>query len=77
MIIISQTLKPPHLERRGFLLHNEKEHHLILVQLGILDDMEDWPLYQGQQNKYFKLLDEVGHAQYDRYVIHTRTYDRK
>lgn len=59
------------------IIDDEKEHHLILVQLGILDDMEDWPLYQKQQNEYCKLLDEVGDDQYEMYVIHRRTYYRK
>lgn len=30
-------------------IDNDKEHHQILYQLGILDDEEDWLLYQKMQ----------------------------
>ncbi len=35
----------------------EKEYHLILAELGILDDDEDWELYK-EQEKRFVLTDE-------------------
>lgn len=31
---------------------DDKEHHQILFELGILDDEEDWPMFQLQEERY-------------------------
>lgn len=31
---------------------DDKEHHRILFELGILDDEEDWPMFQLQEERY-------------------------
>lgn len=36
----------------------EKEYHEILADLGILDDEEDWELYQKQEKRYGPNSDE-------------------
>jgi hypothetical protein len=32
-------------------IDNDKEHHQILYKLGLLDDEEDWPLFQKMQRE--------------------------
>lgn len=36
----------------------EKEYHLILAELGILDDEENWELYQEQEKRFDPATDE-------------------
>ncbi len=36
----------------------EKEYHLILAELGILDDDEDWELYKEQEKRFNPVTDE-------------------
>ena len=32
-------------------IDSDKEHHQVLYELGILDDDEDWPLFQKMQKE--------------------------
>lgn len=43
-------MKPLKIQKEKQTIDNEKQHNKILFELGILDDMEDWPLYQKQEN---------------------------
>ena len=36
---------------------DDKEHNQILYELGILDDEEDWPLFQKMQREHLDDLD--------------------
>lgn len=38
-------------------IDNEKEHNQILYELGILDDEEDWALFQKMQREHLDDLD--------------------
>ena len=32
-------------------IDNDEEHHRILLEMGVLDDLENWPLYQEQERR--------------------------
>lgn len=34
------------------VLNSDAEHHQVLFELGLLDDMDDWPLFQKQEARY-------------------------
>jgi hypothetical protein len=36
-------------------IDNDKEHHQVLYELGILDDEEDWNLYCKMQGEFIEL----------------------
>ncbi len=36
----------------------DAEHHRILCELGLLDDMDNWPMYQAQEAR-FDLVDST------------------
>ena len=38
-------------------IDDDKEHNQILYELGILDDEEDWPLFQKMQREHLDDLD--------------------
>jgi hypothetical protein len=38
-------------------IDSQKEHNQILYELGILDDEEDWPLFQQMQREHLDDLD--------------------
>ena len=38
-------------------IDSQKEHNQILYELGILDDEEDWPLFQRMQREHLDDLD--------------------
>lgn len=55
----------------GFI-NNDKEHHLVLFELGLLDDNDDWSLYVIQENRR-EAFEGVADADlWNRYVTHTR-----
>lgn len=33
-------------------IDNEDEHYKILTELGVLDDLEDWELFQTQEERF-------------------------
>ena len=42
-----------------YVIDDDSEHHRILFDLGLLDDEEDWKLFQEQENRYEEnLLDD-------------------
>lgn len=61
-------MKPTKILKEIDTIDNDKEHNKVLFELGILDDMEDWELYQKQERlieaaivdmepeEYFKLM---------------------
>lgn len=49
-------------------IDTDNEHFQILVELGVLDDLEDWILFQKQESKYFELLEEIGIEKYCSYM---------
>ncbi len=50
------------------VIDSEKEHNEVLFQLGILDDMEDWQLYQRQEDRFMETLIELGNEEYKKYL---------
>lgn len=53
-------------------IDTDVEHYQILLDLGILDDMEDWEMYQKQESKYLELLEEIGIENYCNYLGYVR-----
>ncbi len=53
-------------------IDNDIEHYQILCDLGILDDMEDWAMYQKQELKYLELLKEIEIENYFSYMRYVR-----
>lgn len=49
-------------------IDSKKEHYQTLFKLGILDDEEDWELYQKQEDKYSKVLYNMSVKKYFSYV---------
>ena len=48
-----------------YVIDDDSEHHRILFDLGLLDDEEDWKLFQEQENRYEEnLLDDKTVAKY-------------
>jgi len=48
-----------------YVIDDDSEHHRILFDLGLLDDEEDWKLFQEQENRYEEnLLDDAIVAKY-------------
>ena len=48
------------------IIDNDSEHHRILLDLGLLDDEEDWKLFQEQERRYEEnLLDDAIVAKYN------------
>jgi hypothetical protein len=47
------------------IVDNQEEHNKILFELGLLDDEEDWDLYQ-KQEKIFDDIDEESYIKYTR-----------
>ena len=48
-----------------YVIDDDSEHHRILFDLGLLDDEEDWKLFQEQENRYEEnLLDDETVAKY-------------
>jgi hypothetical protein len=45
-------------------IDSEKEHNQILFELGILDDLEDWPLYQKQEDIFNANTNEMNTEEY-------------
>lgn len=37
------------------VIDDEKEHHKVLYELGLLDDDDNWPLYQLQEREFSAL----------------------
>ena len=54
------------------VIDDSDKHHKILFDLGILDDMEDWEMYQKQESKYLELLEEIGIENYCNYLGYVR-----
>lgn len=49
------------------VIDTESEHNLVLFELGILDDMDDWNLFK-QQEKLFDT--DVDYSVWCKYVRH-------
>jgi hypothetical protein len=45
-------------------INNDAEHYQILFDLGLLDDDEDWKMYQEQERRFDEVLDSVSLEQY-------------
>lgn len=43
------------------LINAEAQHHQVLFELGLLDDSEDWPLFQKQEARYAPSPEEDEH----------------
>ncbi len=48
-------------------INNDREHHRVLLELGLLDDVDDWSLYQRQEQKFFELDSAIDLATWQRY----------
>jgi len=57
-------MKPLKIQKEIETIDNEKEHNKVLFELGILDDMEDWPLYQKQENIFNTNIDNLEIEEY-------------
>jgi hypothetical protein len=57
-------MKPTKLLKEIDTIDNEKEHNKVLFELGILDDMEDWPLYQKQEDRFNAITDDLEVEEY-------------
>jgi hypothetical protein len=45
-------------------IDDEREHHLVLAELGVLDDLEDYELYRAQENRFSELDEDVPYLEY-------------
>ncbi len=61
-------MKPLKIQKEIQTIDDEKEHNKILFDLGILDDMEDWPLYQKQEQIFNANIYEMECAEYFRLI---------
>ena len=51
--------------RAHHIIDDDSEHKKVLYELGLLDDEEDWKLFQEQENRYEEnLLDDKTVAKY-------------
>jgi hypothetical protein len=50
------------------MIDEDQEHQKILFELGFLDDLENWELYQKQEKIWNKNLDELDSNIYFQYV---------
>lgn len=57
-------MKPVKILKEIDTIDNEKEHNKVLFELGILDDMEDWPLYQKQEDRFNAITDDIAIEEY-------------
>jgi predicted house-cleaning NTP pyrophosphatase (Maf/HAM1 superfamily) len=55
------------MSKKVHIIDNEREHHQVLRALGILDDLEDWKLFEEQELE-FERLNEIDIDTYLRYV---------
>lgn len=49
-------------------INTEAEHHRILAEMGVLDDMEDWKLFQEQERRFAQLDDSIDIDTWCKYV---------
>lgn len=49
-------------------IDSDAEHHRVLAELGHLDDLEDWPLFQQQEARYSKLEEDIDIQTWRAYV---------
>lgn len=49
-------------------IDNEAEHHQILFNLGLLDDEEDWKMFQEQERRFEEPIETIDLDQYLAYV---------
>lgn len=49
-------------------IDDDREHHRILKDLGIIDDLEDWELFKEQERAFDRIDDEIGIDTYLKYV---------
>ena len=45
------------------------KHKLVLLELGILDDIEDWELYQQQEARFAEIDGEIDAETWHKYVL--------
>ena len=51
------------------IIDSEKEHNQVLYELGLLDDMDDWELYEKQEDKYNNVLFELSDKLVEQYLL--------
>ena len=51
------------------IIDSQKEHNQVLYELGLLDDMDDWELYEKQEDKYNKVLFELSDELVEQYLL--------
>lgn len=50
-------------------IDDEKEYLKVLFELNALDDMDDWTLFQEQENKFHLLDSQIDHASLAEYFL--------
>lgn len=59
-------MKPQIIQKERNSIDNTSGHNEVLFELGLLDDMDDWSLYQLQEKKFDQIVDEIDQ---DKYLI--------